>query len=83
MVAATSLHAGPFGHVRSEQSVPEKPVKQEQTPHGVVHLPFPEQELGQGVYNAEAEWTRMMRWIAVLAIDMSMKFFRFPIFACE
>ena len=26
------------------------PLKQVHTPHGVVHLPFPEHELGQGVY---------------------------------
>ena len=33
-----------------EQSAPVKPSKQVHTPHGVVHLPFPEHELGQGVY---------------------------------
>ena len=31
------------------------PVKQEQTPQGVVHFPLPEHEFGHGVYAANAE----------------------------
>jgi len=78
---AESLHAGPSGQVLREQSVPVNPVKHEQTPQGVVHLPFPEQELGQGVYwEDEAEWARMMRWRAVVAIDMRVLFFHFFMF---
>ena len=48
-MAVSDHAAGPNGHVRREQSAPVKPAKQEHTPQGVVHLPFPEQELGQGV----------------------------------
>ena len=33
-----------------EQSAPVNPSKQVHTAHGVVHFPFPEHELGQGVY---------------------------------
>jgi len=72
---AESLHAGPSGQVRREQSAPANPVKQEQTPHGVVHVPLPLQELGQGVYwEDDTGRVRVMRWRAVAAIDPRLFF---------
>jgi len=50
-----SLQAEPDGQLRLEQSAPVNPAKHSQTPHGVVHSPFPEQEFGQGVYVADED----------------------------
>jgi hypothetical protein len=50
-------------------------VKQEQTPQGVVHFPFPEQDFGHGVYaNDEGGWAEM-KSRAVVPIDSRTVFF--------
>ena len=69
MAVAISLHAGPSGQVRSEQSAPVKPVKQEHTPQGVVHIPFPEQDFGHGVYANDEGGRAEMTSRAGVAID--------------
>ena len=75
MAVAISLHAGPSGQVRSEQSAPVKPVKQEQTPQGVVHFPFPEQDFGHGVYANDEGGRAEMTSRAGVAIDARIVFF--------
>ena len=55
VAVAMSLQAAPDGQVRLEQSAPVNPAKHSQTPQGVVHSPFPEQEFGQGVYVADED----------------------------
>jgi len=55
VTVAMSLQAEPDGQLRLEQSAPVNPAKHSQTPHGVVHSPFPEQEFGQGVYVADED----------------------------
>ena len=55
VAVAISLQVAPDGQVRLEQSDPVNPAKHSQTPQGVVHSPFPEQEFGQGVYVANED----------------------------